>query len=372
MSFDSPFRLFDLNNMSDEYSVERDNQYILKLRELLDELPRPCAEFFCGIESVSSPLTRYGYALDLRLFFNFLMGTEFCKSVSSMHEIGYEILEAIDSDCIERFLEFISLYPSSDDKDDSDDAQLIKNGDRSKARKLSSIRSFFKYLYRKGRISNNAASLVDTPKIHSKPIIRLDVDEIAKLLDTVENGDGLSETQKRYHQHTKIRDLAIITLFLGTGMRISELVGINVNDLNFMANEVRITRKGGGQDVLVFGDEVRKALLDYLLLREDLKPVQGHEDALFLSLQKKRMSVRSIELLVKKYSKSAVPLKKISPHKLRSTYGTMLYNETSDIYLVADVLGHRDVNTTKKHYAALSEDRRRKAAQVIKLRNDDE
>ena len=82
------------------------------------------------------------------------------------------------------------------------------------------------------------------------------------------------------------------------------------------------------------------------------------------------MCVRSIELLVKKYAKLAAPLKKISPHNLRSTYGTMLYNETGDIYLVADVLGHRDVNTTKKHYAALSEDRRRRAAEVIKLRDD--
>ena len=153
-------------------------------------------------------------------------------------------------------------------------------------------------------------------------------------------------------------------------MRISELVGIDIDDLNFLSNEVRITRKGGNQDVLVFGDEVRTALLDYMLKRETMTAC-GHENAFFLSLQHKRMSVRSVEILVKKYAKIAAPLKKISPHKLRSTYGTMLYNETGDIYLVADVLGHRDVNTTKKHYAAIAENRRRRAAEVIKLRDDE-
>ena len=154
-------------------------------------------------------------------------------------------------------------------------------------------------------------------------------------------------------------------------MRISELVGIDIDDLNFLSNEVRITRKGGNQDVLVFGDEVRTALLDYMLKRETMTACDGHENAFFLSLQHKRMSVRSVEILVKKYAKIAAPLKKISPHKLRSTYGTMLYNETGDIYLVADVLGHRDVNTTKKHYAAIAENRRRRAAEVIKLRDDE-
>jgi len=143
-----------------------------------------------------------------------------------------------------------------------------------------------------------------------------------------------------------------------------------VDDLNFMSNEVRITRKGGNEELMVFGSEVRTALLRYMLQRESIVPAEGHENALFLSMQKKRLTVRSVEQLVKKYAALAAPLKKISPHKLRSTYGTMLYRETGDIYLVADVLGHKDVNTTRKHYAAMSEDRRRLAAEVIKLRED--
>ena len=130
------------------------------------------------------------------------------------------------------------------------------------------------------------------------------------------------------------------------------------------------TRKGGNEELMVFGQEVRTALLQYLLIRESIVPAEGHEKALFLSMQKRRMTVRSIEQLVKKYAKLAAPLKNISPHKLRSTYGTMLYRETGDIYLVADVLGHKGVNTTRKHYAAMSEDRRRLAAEVIKLKDE--
>lgn len=104
--------------------------------------------------------------------------------------------------------------------------------------------------------------------------------------------------------------------------------------------------------------------------REHIMPESGHENALFLSLQNKRISVRSVELLVKKYAKTVTSLKKITPHKLRSTYGTTLYQETGDIYLVADVLGHKDVNTTKKHYAAQNEERKRYAATVVKLRDN--
>ena len=85
-------------------------------------------------------------------------------------------------------------------------------------------------------------------------------------------------------------------------------------------------------------------------------------------MQGNRLSVRSVELMVKKYAHIVSPLKKISPHKLRSTYGTMLYDETGDIYLVADVLGHKDVNTTRKHYAAMSENNRKRASKAVKLR----
>ena len=125
------------------------------------------------------------------------------------------------------------------------------------------------------------------------------------------------------------------------------------------------------QPVVKIGDEVAKALSDYIEGdRKSITPIAGHEHALFLSTQRKRIGIRAVENLVKKYAKQVTPLKKITPHKLRSTYGTALYQETGDIYLVADVLGHKDVNTTRKHYASVGDARRRSAAKYVKLRED--
>ena len=120
--------------------------------------------------------------------------------------------------------------------------------------------------------------------------------------------------------------------------------------------------------IVYFGPEVEKALKDYMEIRSGITPVAGHEHALFYSSQKKRINVKTVENLVKKYASRVTTAKKITPHKLRSTYGTALYEETGDIYLVADLLGHKDVNTTKKHYAAMNESRRRKAATAVQLR----
>ncbi|MDO4852991.1 MAG: tyrosine-type recombinase/integrase [Clostridia bacterium] len=347
------------------YQNEKQMKYTNMLRTVLKELPEFCGYFFRAAETTSSILTRYGYAVDLRSFFRFLSSgeIEWCPA-KDMKSLTLSDLNKVRPLDIERYLEHISLYQDQEKK-------IHTNKERAKARKLAAIRSFFKYYYKQQMIDNNVSALVDTPKLHEKAIVRLDVNEVADLLDTVEQGNGLSERQQNYHEITKVRDTAILTLFLGTGIRISELVGIDMRDVDFERDQFVVTRKGGNQERLAFGPEVREALRCYLNERKDITALPGHENAFFLSLQKKRITVRAVENLVKKYAKLSTPLKKITPHKLRSTYGTMLYQESGDIYLVADVLGHKDVNTTRKHYAAISEDRRRTAAKYIKLREDE-
>ena len=327
------------------------------------ELPKFAGLYFRAMELQTSILTRYGYAIDLRNFFKFC--TEQVDTFQGMSPVSLtlEDLDKVTALDIELFLEHMSLYTGDDERE-------RENNERAKARKLSAIRSFFKYYHRQELIKNNPASLVDTPKIHEKAIVRLEANEVADLLDIAEAGNGLSERQKQYHQATKVRDTAILTLFLGTGIRISELVGIDIDDVDFATDAFVVTRKGGNQEMLSFGPEVRNALLAYLEQREAMEALPGSENALFLSMQRKRITARAVENLVKKYARIASPLKKITPHKLRSTYGTMLYQESGDIYLVADVLGHKDVNTTRKHYAAIQEERRRQASKYIKLRDD--
>jgi site-specific recombinase XerD len=203
----------------------------------------------------------------------------------------------------------------------------------------------------------------------------LETDEREALIDSVEDGSTLTDREASYEhsQGLGIRDMAMITLLLGTGIRISECVGMDLNDVDFERKSFRITRKGGDVAVLYFSDEVAEPLKAYYDWRvEHGDPLPGHEQALFLSLQRKRVTARAVENRVKKYAMRVTPLKHITPHKLRSTYGTDLYRQTGDIYLVADVLGHKDVNTTRRHYAQLEDARRREAAKYVKLRSEDD
>lgn len=346
--------------MEQTYFKQKDIENEKKIRELLKELPKFCSSFFMGIESTKQSRTRLAYAYDLKTYFTFLMeNNPTCKNIV-MHDIPISVIEQQTAEDIQEYISWSRMYEKNNVE--------ITNSESGLKRKLSTLRSMYKYFYQHGKIDSDPASLVDTPRIHEKAIIRLDVDEVARLLDEVESGDKLTKNQKRYHNKNKTRDLAIMTLLLGTGIRVSECVGINKNDIDFENNGIKIHRKGGNEAIIYFGDEVRAVLLDYLKIREQMEPLPGHEEALFLSLQNKRMGVRSIELLVKKYAQTVTTLKKITPHKLRSTYGTALYQETGDIYLVADVLGHKDVNTTRKHYAAIQENRRRSAADKVTLR----
>mgnify|MGYP001054463891 CR=1 FL=1 len=341
----------------------------LKLRSLLTSLPPFAFEFFRGIEPTTTPKTRIGYAYDLRIFFEYIIEIHPSFKTKTIENLKISDLDLITPDHIEMFLEYLSFYRKPHPNNPNKYIEY-QNDERGKARKLASLRTLFFYFYKKRKIKTNAPSLVDMPKINEKSIVLLEVDEIARLLDEVESGESLTKTQKKYHEHTKKRDLAIISLLLGTGIRVSECAGLNIDDIDFDVNGLKIVRKGGDEVIVYFGDEVEVALKDYLQERMCKNPITGHEQALFLSLQNRRLSVRSIQNLVKKYAQCVTTLKNISPHKLRSTYGTNLYRETGDIYLVADVLGHKDVNTTRKHYAQIEDERRRKAARIVKLRKN--
>ena len=300
------------------YKDQQDLKNIEKIREHLQILPRFCGEYFRSLEIRKSTNTRKNYAYDLGVFFYFLKTNNPYFKDKDIHTLPIEVLDMITAMDVEEYLSYLESY--------------TKDG------KL--------------------------PKIKNKNIIRLDPNEIAQLLDEAESGEKLSGRQLASHEKTKVRDVAILTLLLGTGIRVSECVGLNLEDVDFNNGAIRIIRKGGNEALIYFGDEVSHMNGP----RKTAEPAAGHEEALFISLNKTRITTRSVERLVKKYSRLVTTVKKITPHKLRSTFGTALYQETGDIYLVADTLGHKDVNTTKKHYAAIDEHRRRMAANVVKLR----
>ena len=343
------------------YTEQQNIKYKKKLNELLDILPDFCTQYFDSLEFNKQPRTKVAYAMDIKGFFEFLIECIPKFSSYAMKDFKPQDLEKINGTDITRYLRHVKLYKKN--------GRDITNSESAAKRKLCALRRFYEYYCRYEIISLNPTIKVDMPKIHEKAIIRMEPNEVAEFLDNVESGNKLTKTQLQSHEKLKTRDLALLTLMLGTGIRVSECVGLDLQDIDFKNNGITVTRKGGNQMVVYFGEEVENALKTYLYTtRKETIPLSGHENALFLSTQRKRMGVQAVENMVKKYAREVTPNKKITPHKLRSTYGTALYKETGDIYLVADVLGHKDVNTTKKHYAAIDEDRRRKAAGAVKLR----
>ena len=345
-------------NYHDQVKINND----IKLRELAKELPGFVMQYFRGIEHTTSSRTRIAYAYDLRTFFNYLHENDDRFKGDELTSLQVNLLDQLKPLDIELYLQYLKYYTNKDDIERS-------NTERGIMRKLASLKSFYNYFFRVELIKTNPAEIVKMPKIHEKEIIRLDNEEVSALLDEVETGSKLTKSQKAFHSKTKVRDTALLTLLLGTGIRVSECVGLDINDIDFKNHGIKIRRKGGNEVVVYFGDEVEEALISYMNERKQIIPQPGNEEAFFLSMQKRRIGVRSVELLVKKYSTLVTKLKKITPHKLRSTYGTSLYRETGDIYLVADILGHKDVNTTKKHYAAIEDERRRNARNKVNLRD---
>ena len=349
------------------YREKIDAERIIQIRSIARELPPACGDFFSAIAVTTGTFTRLAYAIDLKTFFSFLQTERYQFSQKPLYAFNDGDLALLTQSDLTAYVEYLTFYYKNE-PDGETPAKALVNHDLSIKRKLCSIRSFYEYLFKNNRIPSNITTLVPLPKIHEKPILRLSMEEMRRMLEQAATGDGLTPRQKAWHKLTVKRDYALISLFLGTGVRVSECVGMDIGDVDLENNAFLVTRKGGNQVVLYFPPEVAEALADYLAERDQIEPLPGHEEALFLSMQKRRMTQRAVQNLVKKYAAVAAPLKpRISPHKLRSTFATNLYNKTGDIYLVADVLGHTSVDTTRKHYADMTDARRRMAAEQVEL-----
>lgn len=345
------------------YHQTTNNSNTVKLRELLNTMPGFCRDFFRGIEPTTTAKTRIGYGYDIRTFFRFLLSQNPCYKDLDIKDIKLQDLDQLEPVDIEEYLEYLKYYTY--------DNQEFTNDERGIHRKFASLRSFYAYYQKRRLLKNNPTVVVDMPKLHSREIIRLDAEEVSELLNLVEHGgENLTGMKKVYYEKNKLRNIAIFTLFLGTGIRVSECVGLDVEDVDFRNDRIRVIRKGGKEEYIYFGQEVSEALSNYIEeSRSQIIPAEGHEHALFYSIQRRRISVQAVENLVKDFTSQVTTFKHITPHKLRSTYGTSLYKETGDIYLVAEVLGHNDVNTTRKHYAAMDDDKKRSAANAVTLHN---
>lgn len=326
-----------------------------KATEIIKTMPVFAEKYFNNMDDRNlSKRTKLQYAYDMKQFFDF-----FSNKYPNMKTMSAaELLEDITLEDLQEYTQSLKYHYSKDGK-----KQLNSNG--YKARRISSLHSFYSYYHKIGLIDKPTALLIDNPKINSHEIKLLDNSQIDRLLEAIKLPSGDRNNDKEMHNMIEKRDFAMMMLFLGTGIRVSELVGIDLQDIDFVNGSVLVHRKGGDTTLAYFGLEVEEALIDY---RDNCRDVLNTNklDAFFISLHHKRLSVRSVETTIKSYQEKAGINAKATPHTLRRVFGTAVYNETGDIYLTATALNQKSVETTRKYYAKMSEDKRRSVVEASK------
>lgn len=340
--------------LKSNYHEEKKNELIEKTREMCSQLPPYVGRFVKSIQQNTEVRTRYEYVKDLKRFFEFLCKVSNKKT--EINSVSIEELSNLSRDFFDDYMDYLELYKV--------DGKEYSNGKKSIKRKMSSLRRFMTYLFKEELINVNNIEKVETPKVkRNRQITYMDRQEAANFLNCVNKGYNLnSKMAKAYHEKLGLRDLALTTLMLYTGIRVSECAGLDIDDVDLENSRITIFRKGGYTDNVYFSENAKEILSEYIELRER---IISDSTALFLSTRNDRLSVRAIEAIVTKYAKKAVPMKHITCHKLRSSYGTALFEETGDIYLTAEVLGHKDINTTSTFYSNLSDAHKRGAKDKV-------
>lgn len=326
--------------------MQQNNIYREKLFTIVDKLPDFCSQFLLETQTERAVSTRYQYALDIDLFFDYLISYHPYFAEMEKKQITAADLKEVTPIDINRFL---SKYGEN-------------HAERTIARKKASISSFFSYLCNTLRVLDyNPIDGAVRISIHPKDYVtHLNLQEQETLMNSVIYGAGLSKGQLKYHEKYQKRDTALIYLFLDTGMRISEITGIDIRDLDLDECSVIVQRKGGKIEKLYYSDTAMSYLMDYLDEKSHYKPLNGSEEPLFTTLKGARLSIRQVQELVEKYVKAALPnkMERISPHKLRSSFAMEFYRTTNDMLLLQKKLGHANIYATNIYAKATNTDSR--------------
>ena len=275
------------------------------------------------------------YLIDLRTFFRYLL-CEGDQSILQDNEKFMEItVESVDLEALKRvstdqIYDFL-LYTDSE----------RENQTAAKARKLAAIRALYKFLVNKrGYMEDNPSANIDSPKKKKALPKFLSLEEARALLSAV-----LNDTESPHRE----RDFCMITLFLNCGMRVGELVGINLQDIDTELRSLRVLGKGNKERIIYLNEACREALRGYLSVRKSEKYIKCTDKALFLSNRMARLSIQGVQVTVQKYLRLAgLESKHYSVHKLRHTAATLMYQSGAvDIRVLKDILGHEQLNTTQ-------------------------
>lgn len=336
-----------------------------KLFQYLEHFPDCCYSYFMGNRATNSMNTKLSYANDLKLFFDYLImdHPHFClmKSPKEIQNKDFEVITPADID------RFVSKFIKSEEQDPR------RRSLRTAARKRACVSTFFDYLYNsQGIISKNpvdGAAKIRVPERNY--VVHLSVEEQWQLLNTVKYGTGLSPRQLSYHPHYAVRDFTIISLALDTGMRVSEIAGISLYDLDMKECSILITRKGSKIEKVFFSDAQKDILQEYLDQKQSYFPFNGTAEPLFTTLKGDRLSIRQIQALFKKYLEAALPQRLDTKdgfgfHRLRASFAMYYYRTTTDLLSLQKILGHSRITATNI-YAKATEETVRNARNISVL-----
>lgn len=340
---------YKIHNKSDKPDniVENENEIYLECERIENELPVFLRSYFIYLKGNVLPLSRLAYLRDIRFFFYYLINETNLTSADSIKEIKSAELNNIKASDVNLFIDYCRKYTV----EEQDNIVVYENSNKTLARKKSSVSVMFKQLFRDGLIDSNITDGFDpirVPKPGEREIKALQDDEVMIMLDAVTTGAHLTDHEKLYWEKTKLRDKAILIIFLTYGLRLSELQQLNVSSFNFSRGDFKIYRKRGKESIMPINKSVEIVVKDYL--ENERHPSEDDEEALFLSLQGKRITSRAIRELVKKYTSIALSTSRkngYSPHKLRATAATSLIGRGNSIYDVQALLDHEQVTTTQ-------------------------
>ena len=331
------------------------------LQDFLAGLPDFVFEYIQMYYSGESINTQLGYSIDIKIFLDYLKKFKF-KNISSIEVFTTDDLEKVRAEDIIRFKAYLKEYESEYVTPDGKTVKRIRrNSNYGINRKLSAVRGLFIYLYKTDRLTQNVTDKVDMNRLHQKIKKPLTTQETVNLINVIYNGEKLlSGRDLTEYLSRKQRDIAIFTTYLGTGVRVSELVNMNINDVCFETSSFIVTRKGGDEQEIFMPIQVENELARYMDERREKANVKD-ENALFISRQGKRMTVSSVEKMLKKYCTLAGILDsdKARPHALRRTFACRLLEEGVDIKMVAELMGHKNIEVTHKYYAQYNAQARR-------------
>lgn len=331
------------------------------LKDYTSQLPDFVSEYIIEYYTGESVNTQIGYAIDIRIFFNYLK-TEVLDGIDSLRDITIKHIDSLRVTDLMHFKTYLKEYSQeSHTVTGKPITRIYRNSAYGINRKMSAVRGLFIYLYKTEQIKENITDKVDFSKLHQQIKKRLTAQETCDLLDVIFNGERYYEGRLlTEYLNRKKRDTAIFTTYLGTGIRVSELINLNVEDIDFDTNTFIVTRKGGDQQEIFMPEQVKETMMEYLKHEEAIGRKRD-TGILFLSRNGTRFTAAGVEKLLKGYCKTVgiTNPDKTRPHALRRTFACQLLEDGVDIKMVAELLGHKNIEVTHKYYARYNAEERK-------------